>query len=110
METFCHCLTMQKYWEDSVVDINAAVKASADADYILLCVGENSYTETPGNLNDLNLSANQLALANALIKTGKKIILVLNEGRPRIISSIEPGASAILHIYLPGNFGADALA
>ena len=99
-----------KYWEDSVVNIDSAVRAAADADYVLLCIGENSYTETPGNLNELNLSQNQLALANALIKTGKKIIFVLNEGRPRIISQIEPGATAILDIYLPGNFGADALA
>jgi beta-glucosidase len=99
-----------KYWEDSVVNIEAAVTAAIAAEYVLLCLGENSYTETPGNLNDINLSANQLALANALIKTGKRIILVLNEGRPRIISSIEPGVAAIVHTYLPGNYGGDALA
>jgi beta-glucosidase len=100
----------EKYWADSVVNIDAAVRAAADADYVLLCIGENSYTETPGNLNELNLSENQVALAKALIRTGKKIIFVLSEGRPRIISQIEPGAAAILHVYLPGNFGADALA
>jgi beta-glucosidase len=99
-----------KYWEDSIVNIDAVVTAAASADYVLLCIGENSYTETPGNLNELNLSPNQLALAKALIATGKKIILVLNEGRPRIISEIEPGAAAIVQTYLPGNFGADALA
>lgn len=99
-----------KYWEDSVMNIDAAVKAAAGVDYVLLCIGENSYTETPGNTNDLNLSDNQIALANALYKTGKPVVLILNEGRPRIIRKIEPGADAILHIYLPGNSGGNALA
>ncbi|MCS3797115.1 glycoside hydrolase family 3 N-terminal domain-containing protein [Niastella sp. OAS944] len=99
-----------QYFEDSIVNIEAAVQAAANADYVLLCIGENSYTETPGNTNDLSLSANQTALANALIKTGKPVIYILNEGRPRIISQIEPGTAAIVDIYLPGNFGADALA
>jgi beta-glucosidase len=99
-----------KYYEDSIVDIDAAVKAAANVDYILLCIGENSYTETPGNLNDLTLSDNQLLLAEAMIKTGKPVIFILNEGRPRIIRRIEPGAAAIIDLYLPSNFGADALA
>ncbi|MDQ6762121.1 MAG: glycoside hydrolase family 3 C-terminal domain-containing protein, partial [Bacteroidota bacterium] len=99
-----------KYYEDSVVNMEAATQAAANVDYILLCIGENSYTETPGNLNDLSLSDNQLALADAMIKTGKPVIMILNEGRPRIIRRIEPGAAAILNIYLPSNFGADALA
>jgi len=98
------------YFQDSIVNIDATVQAAANADYVLLCIGENSYTETPGNLEDLNLSDNQVALANALIKTGKPVIFVLSEGRPRIISKIEPGAAAILHVYLPGNYGGDALA
>ena len=98
-----------KYFEDLTVNIDSAVNAAANADYILLCLGENSYTETPGNLNDINLSDNQLLLANAMIKTGKPVILILNEGRPRIINKIEPGMSAIIDTYLPGNFGADAL-
>ena len=96
--------------EDSIVDIDAAVKAAAKVDYVLLCIGENSYTETPGNLDDLTLSRNQLLLANAMIKTGKPVIFILNEGRPRIINDIEPGAAAILDVYLPSNYGADALA
>jgi len=99
-----------KYFEDSVVSIDRAIQAASSADYVLLCIGENSYTETPGNTNDLNLSDNQLALANAMIKTGKPVVLILNEGRPRIINRIEPGAAAIIHTYLPGNYGADALA
>lgn len=99
-----------QYYEDTVTGIDAAVQAAANADYVLLCIGENSYTETPGNLVDLELSDNQLTLANAMIKTGKPVIFVLNEGRPRIISRIEPGAAAILNVYLPGNYGGNALA
>src|SRR5829696_831748 len=99
-----------RYFEDSIVNIDAAVQAAAGVDYILLCVGENSYTETPGNLNELNLSDNQVSLAQALYKTGKPVVLILNEGRPRTINRIEPGASAVIDIYLPGNFGGDALA
>ncbi len=99
-----------QYFEDSVVNIDRAVQVAAGADYVLLCIGENSYTETPGNTNDLNLSDNQLVLAQALEKTGKPVVLILNEGRPRIISRIEPGAAAIVQTYLPGNYGADALA
>lgn len=99
-----------EWYEDSIASITAAVKAAAGVDYVLLCVGENSYTETPGNFNDINLSDNQLALAAALIKTGKPVVLILNEGRPRIINKIEPGAAAIVHVYLPGNYGGDALA
>ena len=99
-----------QYYEDTVTGIDAAVQAAANADYVLLCIGENSYTETPGNLVDLELSDNQLALANAMITTGKPVIFVLNEGRPRIISRIEPGAAAILNVYLPGNYGGNALA
>jgi beta-glucosidase len=103
-------LPKQKYWADTVVNIQAAISAARDVDYILLCLGENSYTETPGNLNELDLSANQLVLATAMLGTGKPVILILNEGRPRIISRIEPALAAIVHIYLPGNYGADALA
>lgn len=98
------------YDKDSVVNIDAAVKAAAGVDYILLCIGENSYTETPGNLNDLSLSDNQMLLADAMIKTGKPVIFILNEGRPRIFNKIEPAAAAVLDVFLPSNFGADALA
>ncbi|MFL5788472.1 MAG: glycoside hydrolase family 3 protein, partial [Flavisolibacter sp.] len=97
------------YYEDSIVNMDAVVTAAASVDYVLVCIGENSYTETPGNLNDLNLSLNQMALAEALLKTGKPVILILNEGRPRIINRIVAGASAIIDVYLPGNYGADAL-
>lgn len=103
-------LMQQTYEKDTAVGIDAAVRAAAGVDAVILCIGENSYTETPGNLNDINLSDNQLALAQALIATGKPVILVLNEGRPRIIRRIEPGAAAIVDIFLPSMYGADALA
>jgi beta-glucosidase len=99
-----------KFNEDSLLNLESALKTAAEVDYIVLCVGENSYTETPGNLVDMNLSPNQMQLAEAMIKTGKPVILILNEGRPRIINNIVPGVAAIIHTYLPGNFGADALA
>ncbi len=99
-----------KYWEEQVGDIEAVAKAAANVDYILLCLGENSYTEKPGDLHDLSLSENQLALATRLAKTGKPVILVLNEGRPRIIRSIEPLVKGVVQAYLPGNFGGQAIA
>ena len=99
-----------KYWEENTPDIEAAVRAAKDVDVIVACIGENSYTETPGNLTDLTLSQNQRNLVKALSKTGKPIILVLNEGRPRIISDIVPLCHAVVDILLPGNYGGDALA
>ncbi len=98
-----------KYWEENDPQIEAAVDAARDADIIVACIGENSYTETPGNLTDLWLSENQRNLVKALAKTGKPIILVLNEGRPRLIADIEPLAQGIIDIFLPGNYGGDAL-
>ena len=99
-----------KYYEENKPQIDKAVAAAADCDIIVACVGENSYTETPGNLTDLWLSDNQRNLVKALAKTGKPIILVLNEGRPRLIADIEPLAKAIVNTLIPGNYGGDALA
>ena len=99
-----------QYWEENEPQIEKAVAAAAQADVIIACVGENSYCETPGNLTDLWMSENQRNLVKALAKTGKPIVLVLNEGRPRLIADIEPLAKAIVHIMLPGNYGGDALA
>ncbi|NLZ94837.1 MAG: beta-glucosidase, partial [Bacteroidales bacterium] len=99
-----------QYYEENDPTIDTAVSAAVDVDYIVLALGENSYCETPGNLEELSLSDNQIALALALQETGKPVILVLNEGRPRLIRKIEPGAKAIVHTYLPGNYGGDALA
>ena len=87
-----------------------AAGAAFLSDVIVCCIGENSYCETPGNMNDLNLSENQKNLVKALSKTGKPIILVLNEGRPRIINDIEPLADAVIDVFLPSNYGGDALA
>ncbi|MDR2804151.1 MAG: glycoside hydrolase family 3 C-terminal domain-containing protein [Dysgonamonadaceae bacterium] len=98
------------YWEENEPEIEKALAAARNVDVIVACIGENSYCETPGNLNDLTLSINQINLVKALAKTGKPIVLVLNEGRPRIIHEIVPLADAILHIYLTGNYGGDALA
>ena len=98
------------YWEENEPQIERAVQAAANADIILACVGENSYTETPGNLDDLALSVNQRDLVKALAATGKPIVLILSEGRPRLISDIEPLAMAVVDILLPGNEGGNALA
>jgi beta-glucosidase len=98
------------WWEENAPEIEKAVAAAADVDYIIACIGENSYCETPGNLSNLFLSKNQINLVKALAETGKPIILVLNQGRPRLIADIEPLAQAVVNIMLPGNYGADALA
>ena len=98
-----------KYWEENEPQIQGAVDAAKDADIIVACIGENSYTETPGNLTDLWLSENQRNLVKELAKTGKPVVLVLNEGRPRLIADIEPLAQGIIDILIPGNMGGDAL-
>lgn len=98
-----------KYWEENEPQIQGAVDAAKNVDVIVACIGENSYTETPGNLTDLWLSENQRNLVKALAQTGKPVILVLNEGRPRLIADIEPLAQGIIDILIPGNMGGDAL-
>ena len=97
------------YYDMVEDNINAAVREARNSDYIVLCLGENTYTEKPGDLNDLNLHQLQVKLAKKLAETGKPIILILNLGRPRLISDIEPLMSAVVNVYLPGNFGGDAL-
>ena len=98
------------YYEENAPEIDKAVAAAKNADVILACIGENSYCETPGNLADLAISENQRNLVKALATTGKPIVLVINGGRPRIISDIEPLADGVINILLPGNYGGDALA
>ena len=98
-----------KYWEENETQIQGAVDAAKNADVIVACIGENSYTETPGNLTDLWLSENQRNLVKELAKTGKPVVLVLNEGRPRLIADIEPLAQGVIDILIPGNMGGDAL-
>ena len=98
-----------KYWEENEPQIQSAVAAAKNVDVIVACIGENSYTETPGNLTDLWLSENQRNLVKELAKTGKPVVLVLNEGRPRLIADIEPLAQGIIDILIPGNMGGDAL-
>lgn len=99
-----------KYFEEKADQMDEAIAAAKNADVVILCLGENSYTETPGNLSDLYLSDLQTQFAQKLAATGKTIILVLNEGRPRVISKFEKSMNAIVQTYLPGNFGGDALA
>ena len=99
-----------KYDEENEPEIEKAVTAAAGVDVIVACIGENSYCETPGNLSDLALSENQRSLVKALAATGKPVVLILNEGRPRLVSDIEPLAKAVVNILLPGNYGGDALA
>lgn len=98
-----------KYWEENEPQIQGAVDVAKNVDVIVACIGENSYTETPGNLTDLWLSENQRNLVKELAKTGKPVVLVLNEGRPRLIADIEPLAQGIIDILIPGNMGGDAL-
>ena len=98
------------WWEENRPEIEKAVAAAAQADILIACIGENSYCETPGNLTDLTLSENQRNLVKALAATGKPVVLVLNEGRPRLINDIVPLAQAVVDILLPGNYGGDALA
>ena len=97
------------YYDMVEDNINLAVREAKNSDYVVLCLGESTYTEKPGDLNDLTLHHLQLKLAKELAKTGKPIILILNLGRPRLISDIEALMSAVVNVYLPGNFGGDAL-
>lgn len=102
--------TPNRWMAEKDIDIASAVNAARGVDVIVACVGENSYCETPGNIDDVNISPNQTALVKALAATGKPVVLILNEGRARVIREIEPLASAVVDIMLPGNYGADALA
>ena len=100
-----------EYYDQYVDQKKEAIKyANEEADIIVLCLGENTYTEKPGDLNDINLNRLQIDFANEIIKSGKPVVLILNIGRPRLISEIESKVNAVINIYLPGNFGGDALA
>jgi beta-glucosidase len=99
-----------RYFEEQETNYAEAIAAARNVDVVLLCLGENTYTEKPGDLNDLNLSLLQTKLATDMVKTGKPIVLILNEGRPRCINAIEPSMKAVVQTYLPGNYGGDALA
>ncbi|MCC3158549.1 glycoside hydrolase family 3 C-terminal domain-containing protein [Hymenobacter sp. 15J16-1T3B] len=99
-----------KYYDETVDKLDEAVAAAKDVDAIILCLGENSYAEKPGDLNDMTISPLQIELAKRLAATGKPVVLVLNEGRPRVISAFEPQMAAVVHTYLPGNHGGEALA
>lgn len=93
-----------------IEDGNRTADKIARADVIIACIGENSYTETVGNIDDLTISQNQIDMVNALAQSGKPVILILNEGRPRLITDIEPLSKAVVQTFLPGNYGGVALA
>lgn len=95
---------------DKEVDINAAVTAARAADVVVVCIGEGSYSETPGNITDLTMSEAQLKLAAEIQRTGKPVVLVLVEGRPRIINRIVDGSRGIVMAYNPSNEGGTAIA
>lgn len=99
-----------RWTDENEPQIAKCVAAAAKADYIVVCIGENSYCETTGNIPNIFISSNQSDLVKALAKTKKPIVMVLNEGRPRVIADIEPLASAVIDVMLPGNYGGDALA
>lgn len=98
------------YDDPANFDVDRLTKDAAKADYIILCLGEKAYAESPGVIDDLTLDENQLALAHAAIATGKPVILVLVEGRPRVISKVEEGIKGILMAYRPSTMGAEAIA
>jgi beta-glucosidase len=91
------------------ISIPDATRAAASADVVVLALGEASYTETPGNIPDLTISEPQIQLARAMIATGKPVVVVLLEGRPRIINSFADSAPAILMAFNPGNTGGQAI-
>ena len=97
-------------FDGNAVDVNAAIADAKKADVVVLCLGENSYAETPGNINDLDLPRGQQDFAKQLYATGTPVILVLVEGRGRIIRELVPGARGILMAYWPGSQGARAIA
>ncbi|MBN9301736.1 MULTISPECIES: glycoside hydrolase family 3 N-terminal domain-containing protein [Dysgonomonas] len=103
--------TKETKWDTEHKDrFDEAIAAAKNVDYIILCLGENSYCEKPGDLNDLYLNDLQTELAQEMLKLGKKVILVLSEGRPRLISKFSSKVDGIIQTYLPGIYGADALA
>lgn len=104
------CKSVQDYSSTANVDVAAIKRDAAKADVIVLCLGENAYAESPGSIRDLTLNAEQIALAKAAIATNKPVILVLVEGRPRVISSFVDGVKGVLQAYIPGSKGADAIA
>ncbi|HET6764600.1 MAG TPA: glycoside hydrolase family 3 N-terminal domain-containing protein [Longimicrobiaceae bacterium] len=88
----------------------SAVRAAADVDVVVVAVGEDAYAEMPGNIDDLTLSEPQLRLVEALAATGKPVVMVLVEGRPRIVSRVADRAAAVVMAYWPGMQGGDAIA
>ena len=88
----------------------AAVAAAAAADYAIVCIGEGPSTEIPGDINDLNLSQGQQDLVAAIAETNTPVILVIIEGRPRLLNNAPSLSAAVIDAYLPGPFAGQAMA
>jgi len=102
--------TMKGFNNPANYDIAALKRAAANVDVIVMCIGEDAYAESPGNIRDLALAEEQQELVKAAEMTGKPVILVLTEGRPRFITNIEPLASGVLMAYWSGKKTAEAVA
>lgn len=100
---------LQAWSKSTPLDKAALLQTARTTDVIVVCAGEAAYAETPGNIPDLAFDSSQVEVIKELAKTGKPIILVLLEGRPRIIREVEPYCSAIVMAYWPGSQGAQAI-
>mgnify|MGYP001173766259 FL=1 len=103
------CKTKRNYSAPENFNISFSDEEISKVDYVLLFLGENAYAESPGNIDNLNLDNNQIDLAKRATDLGKKIILVLVEGRPRIISDFSDNMDGIINAFLPGSMGAQAI-
>ncbi len=110
VESLAAKVAVQEFDSPGNYDTDALRERAKGVDYIILALGERAYAESPGALDDLNLPENQKALVRAAGGTGKPVILVLTEGRPRIIRDVEPLAKGIILAYQPGSQGAQAIA
>lgn len=94
---------------DKMLDVDNAVKLAKESDVVVLCLGESAYCETPGNITDLTLPKAQLDYAKKIIATGKPVVLVMLEGRPRVITEIADKVDGIVVSFLPGMQGGVAI-
>jgi len=95
---------------NQILSSNELLNAAQNIGTVVLCLGEDTYTEKPGDINDLELEQAQQNLIKIYKEAGKKVIVVFLEGRPRTFAKTEPFCDAILYAYLPGNEGALAIA
>ena len=103
------CDVKRDYSDATNFNINFSDEEISNVDYVILFLGENAYAESPGNIDDLTLDQNQIDLAKRAIALDKKIILVLIQGRPRIINDFSENIDGIVNAFLPGSMGAQAI-